>query len=177
MSRYLKGDHVAFARIYRRHKATLYRIAAAIVCSSSEAEDIVQETMFHVARSGHVRARWSHPYSVESWLKIQVRSRSLDYLRKSSRYSRRLKAYAGTVSSFYPPTIKCMTMSVQSELAALTPSQRDALLAMAVAGWSRREWSKCISLSEGRVARLISTARDQLRERLFCERRLAQPIR
>ncbi|MEO0460095.1 MAG: sigma-70 family RNA polymerase sigma factor [Myxococcota bacterium] len=177
MSRYLEGDHVAFAGLYRRYKATLHRIAAAIVRSSSEAEDIVQETMLYVARSGHVRARWTHPYSVESWLKVQVRSRSLDHLRKSSRYESHLKTYAGTAASVDLPRADWLTVSVLRELAALTPSQRDALLAMAFAGWSRREWSKCESLSEGRVVRLIGTARKRLRERLFCERRLARPIR
>lgn len=75
------GDERAFGELMRRHSALLHGVVHGILRSSSDADDVVQETFI---------AAWTHleelrdADAVTGWLVTTVRRRSFDRLRSAA---------------------------------------------------------------------------------------------
>ena len=69
-------DFRAMDRLFDRHTATLYPIAARILRDRSEAEDVVQDSWLQLWRDA--TAYDARRGTVEAWLRSMVRSRALD---------------------------------------------------------------------------------------------------
>jgi len=85
-----RQDPVAFEVFYDRHAGAAYSLAYRIVGSRTAAEDVTQEALISIWRSGarYDRARGS----VRSWTLGIVRNRAIDLLRKESGRSPKLAA-------------------------------------------------------------------------------------
>jgi RNA polymerase sigma-70 factor (ECF subfamily) len=85
-----REDPLAFEVFYDRHAGASYSLAYRIVGSRTTAEDVTQEALLSIWRSGarYDRARGS----VRSWTLGIVRNREIDLLRKESGRSPKLAA-------------------------------------------------------------------------------------
>jgi RNA polymerase sigma-70 factor (ECF subfamily) len=85
-----REDPLAFEVFYDRHAGASYSLAYRIVGSRTTAEDVTQEALLSIWRSGarYDRARGS----VRSWTLGIVRNRAIDLLRKESGRSPKLAA-------------------------------------------------------------------------------------
>ena len=85
-----REDPEAFAVFYDRHAGAAYSLAYRIVGSRNAAEDVTQEALLSIWRSGarYDRARGS----VRAWTLGIVRNRAIDFLRKESGRSPQLAA-------------------------------------------------------------------------------------
>ena len=85
-----REDPLAFEVFYDRHAGASYSLAYRIVGSRTAAEDVTQEALLSIWRSGarYDRARGS----VRSWTLGIVRNRAIDMLRKESGRSPKLAA-------------------------------------------------------------------------------------
>ena len=85
-----REDPLAFEVFYDRHAGASYSLAYRIVGSRTAAEDVTQEALLSIWRSGarYDRARGS----VRSWTLGIVRNRAIDLLRKESGRSPKLAA-------------------------------------------------------------------------------------
>jgi RNA polymerase sigma-70 factor (ECF subfamily) len=81
-------DASAFEVFYDRHSGAAYSLAYRIVGSKSAAEDVTQEALISIWRSG---ARFDRARgSVRGWTLGIVRNRAIDYLRRESGRSPKL---------------------------------------------------------------------------------------
>ncbi len=85
-----REDPLAFEVFYDRHAGAAYSLAYRIVGSRTQAEDVTQEALLSIWRSGarYDRARGS----VRAWTLGIVRNRAIDLLRKESGRSPKLAA-------------------------------------------------------------------------------------
>ena len=85
-----REDPLAFEVFYDRHAGAAYSLAYRIVGSRTAAEDVTQEALLSIWRSGarYDRARGS----VRAWTLGIVRNRAIDLLRKESGRSPKLAA-------------------------------------------------------------------------------------
>src|SRR3954467_15285832 len=85
-----REDPLAFEVFYDRHAGAAYSLAYRIVGSRTAAEDVTQEALISIWRSGarYDRARGS----VRAWTLGIVRNRAIDLLRKESGRSPKLAA-------------------------------------------------------------------------------------
>jgi RNA polymerase sigma-70 factor (ECF subfamily) len=85
-----REDPLAFEVFYDRHSGAAYSLAYRIVGSRTAAEDVTQEALLSIWRSGarYDRARGS----VRAWTLGIVRNRAIDLLRKESGRSPKLVA-------------------------------------------------------------------------------------
>jgi RNA polymerase sigma-70 factor, ECF subfamily len=88
-----RQDPLAFEVFYDRHAGAAYSLAYRIVGSRSAAEDVTQEALLSIWRSGarYDRARGS----VRAWTLGIVRNRAVDLLRKESGRSPQLATGGG----------------------------------------------------------------------------------
>ena len=82
LERAVEGDSAAFAEIVDRHHGPAYAAARRILGPSPAAEDVVQEALLQLWRSG---SQFSPERgSLRSWLLVLVRSRAIDLVRRES---------------------------------------------------------------------------------------------
>ena len=78
------GDQKAQFQVYRLYYKAMYNISLRIVQNPVDAEDIMQESFLSAFENIN---SWSGKVSFGAWLKKIVHNRSIDYLKKSSRYT------------------------------------------------------------------------------------------
>jgi RNA polymerase sigma factor (sigma-70 family) len=76
------GDHVAFGQLIHRHHSTLRRVASAILRSSAETDDVMQDAWLHVFL--HL-PRFQGTATFRTWVHAIVRNRAIDYRRSAQR--------------------------------------------------------------------------------------------
>jgi len=77
------GDHVAFGQLIHRHHSTLRRVAWAILRSSAETDDVMQDTWLHVYLQ---LPRFRGTAAFRTWVHAIVRNRAIDYRRSAQRH-------------------------------------------------------------------------------------------
>ena len=87
------GDPDAFEVVYDRHGGAAYSLAYRIMGNRTAAEDVVQEALLSVWRSG---ARFDRARgTVRNWLLGIVHNRSIDALRRNATHDRRRASAEG----------------------------------------------------------------------------------
>jgi RNA polymerase sigma-70 factor, ECF subfamily len=76
------GDHVAFGQLIHRHHSTLRRMASAILRSSAETDDVMQDAWLHVYL--HL-PRFQGTAAFRTWVHAIVRNRAIDHRRSTQR--------------------------------------------------------------------------------------------
>ncbi len=85
MAAYAKGDADAFARLYERHQAALYRFVRRLLGSAmaAQVDEVFQDTWLRVV---HGRERWQpQAAAFRTWLFTLAHHRCMDLLRKRGR--------------------------------------------------------------------------------------------
>lgn len=154
-----RGDHNAFARLYREHAHAIHTLAWRITSDTSVAEDIVQETFLRMLRFiGGLRA--GEP--VRPWLR-QVASRlAIDHLRRQRWHLEEMEEHHHTSPDTAPDTLSEAVGLMQ----ALTPLARSLVWLNQMEGWSHQELGQRFGRSESWSKSIVSRALKRLREQM-----------
>lgn len=124
VARAQRGDAVAFGQLVRRHHASVHRAACAILGSTFDAEDVVQEAWLHA----YLRlAQFQETSTFSTWVHAIVRHRAIDQHRLTRR--RRWHGPYAVALSADAEFLSCAPTPEER----LLDAERDARLAAAVA--------------------------------------------
>jgi len=171
-------DEAALAELYDRHSRLAYSVAMRILRSSSDAEDVLQETFVRVwSRAETYDARLGSP---AAWLTRIARNRAIDRLRAkrvregiSVEQGRGADGEAARVPE--PETRKTPEVVlhenatagvVRAAMAALPAVQRELIEAAFFEGYTHHELSTRFGVPLGTVKTRIRTGLTTLRDRL-----------
>ncbi len=170
-----RGDPAAFADLFARHEADLFRFARYLARDPDLAEELYQETWLRVARrlrDGDRRL----PTDVRKWLFTVAANLFRDELRKR-RVRRRidggsLDADTSTVgerATARNPEISeqiALREGLDRALGALSERQRTAFLLVHAEGFKLREVAAVLQVAEGTVKSMLHRAAAIMREQL-----------
>ena len=172
------GDLCAFNRIVSRYQNQVVNLAARMLGSRPQAEDVAQETFISAYRS-LARFRGGN---LRSWLLRIAANGSRDVLRRRRRRSESSLEESLESPSFQPvsddvtPEEAAQRSELNAELqrAILTLSfdQRTALVLVDVQGLSYVEAAETMEVSVGTVKSRLSRARSRVRDALMERREL-----
>ncbi|HMJ90683.1 MAG TPA: RNA polymerase sigma factor [Candidatus Acidoferrum sp.] len=161
IARSRKGDHEAFEALVRRYQRMIHALAFRMTGSSSDAEDVAQETFiaaFHELDGFKGDARFS------SWLYRIATNRCLNWIK---RIERRAHAYESWVNENKDASIgnddEVIAHAVQGALMKLDPQQRSALVLTAYENLSHAEAAMILGCAETTVSWRVFTARRKLK--------------
>lgn len=161
VTRARRGDHMAFGELVERHHSTVRGVAHAILRSSTEADDVMQDAWLHVYL--HL-SRFQGTATFRTWVHAIVRNRAIDY-RRSAQRRWRTDTYPSTVSIPEAP------FSGPSPEALVLDGERRARLTDAIARLPRRLreplqlWYRGHSFVE--MARITGAAVGTLKSRVW----------
>ncbi len=164
-ARVSRGDAGAFHQIVRATSPRLVRLAARILGSEEEAEDVVQEAYVKAFRS-LAEGRFDQRSALETWLYRIVSNGAIDALR--SRARRPLPTDhlpEGPWGGAGSPEAHVALRELDDWLADLPAEQRAALVLKAVEGRETAEIAEILGCSEGAVEQKLVRARATLRKR------------
>lgn len=161
------GDRAAFGALYDRYAGLLLALAARMLRTRREAEDLVHDVFLEAYR--HAGAYDERRGTVRAWLVLRLRSRALDRLR-SGAYSKVVSLDARTGApepeSHEDPSAAPDRATVRRALAALPSEQRVVLELAYFDGRSHSEVADELGLPVGtiksRLARALVRLRDEL---------------
>jgi RNA polymerase sigma-70 factor (ECF subfamily) len=166
------GDAQAFGELVLRHQARIHRLAAHILRSRAEAEDVAQETFIRAYRA---LARFDGRCEPYTWLYRIAVNLSLNVLRarKSRRVTTdaddpRLDAVTPEALTTADPRADAGRRQLYEALARgidrLSDTLRTTLVLVCVDGRSHEEASAILGAPEGTIAWRVHEARKKLRE-------------
>ena len=161
----MAGDVSAFRSIVEETGPRLLRLAARLLGSPTDAEDVLQEA--YVKAYGALRAgRFDQKSRVDTWLYRIVVNSAMDALRGRSRRRTapnelRDIALAGAPSA----EARVALAELDDWLAALPAEQRTAVTLKALEGMTSPEIADMMGSTEGAVEQLLVRARAALRRR------------
>jgi RNA polymerase sigma-70 factor, ECF subfamily len=169
VARIARGDERAFTEVVRRHTGRLRALIHRFVGETGEADDIVQETFWTVWRKAGTWKPGGPPFG--AWLTRIAINRAIDADRR-----RRVRRFFGldeaddvaddATSAEETATMRGELAAVATDIRALPPRQRAAILLAAGSEHSNMEIADAMGLSAGAVEQLLVRARRALRARL-----------
>jgi RNA polymerase sigma-70 factor (ECF subfamily) len=155
-------DPKAIEREALAHSGALYRLAARLMGSIAEAEDVVQEA-FIKAISELRRGGFRGDSSLSTWLYRVLTNVALDRLRQAKRQQANTPevSEASTAS----PDAAVALRELADAMKELPEDQRAALVLKEVQGLPTREVASILERSEGATEQLLVRARQTLRRR------------
>lgn len=153
MRRYQQGDEGAFETLYGRLAGPVESYLRALARSAAEAEELLQETFFHVHRA---RRTWDPGRSARAWVYAIARNVFLMSRRAAGRRARHeTTAPADLPDVPVPPEVESLADRelLRGALARLPADRREALVLHHVAGLSFREVGAVLGVS-GLAAKL-----------------------
>lgn len=161
-----RGDAEAFGVLVRRHLQAAYAVALARLGEPADAEDVCQDA-FVTALERIDECR--NPARFSAWLFTIVRNRALDHQRLR-RVRDAVPLDSVEVASPSSPGRDVedaeLGAALLRALTGLTPLQREVLLLFDFEGWSHREISEKLGISEGSARVHLHNGRKALRDRL-----------
>lgn len=161
----LANDSTVLAEVYRRHRAPMHRVAAA-VGGSADAGDVVQDVMLRLWASpdGFVPARGS----LRGFLTMRTRSRSIDMARsRTSRQARHVATGPDAAPSPAAETeaiVSLVRHEVHQLLDTLRSAERESIVLAYYGQMTYREVAASVGRPEGTVKTQIRTGLARLRE-------------
>lgn len=165
------GDIAAFEALFDRWFVPLLRYIDGIVRDSGRAEELAQDAFLRVHRA---RGRYQPKARFSTWLYHIATNLARNELRRPERRLRRVDEIPDRMLDDPDPAIdevveaRRRSQAVTRALAALTPSQREALWLSQVEGLPYAEVAEILETSIGSVKMLVRRARltlaDALRE-------------
>lgn len=165
-ARIAEGDVDAFRTIAERHGAALLAVARSVLRDEAEAEDVVQETLVKLWRSGE---DVSVPEGgIGPWLKRVARNLAIDRQRRARKFD-----VVEEVPDTVAPAVQQSEIEDRERKAAvdaaideLPDRQRSALLLFHHEGFSVAEIALSLAVSEDAAESLLARARRGLKARL-----------
>jgi RNA polymerase sigma-70 factor (ECF subfamily) len=149
-----------FERIVLPHARSLLRFALRLAGDSSQAEDLVQETLLLAWRGF---GRFETGTNVRAWL-FRILLNAFRQQRRKSEFSQVYESSIRAVPITPPPSDE--SVAVRQAFNRLGSDQRTVLLLAAVEGFTCREISEMLDVPTGTVMSRLSRAREAMRELL-----------
>lgn len=163
--RVAKGDVEAFGGIVRETQGRLFRLAARLAGSASDAEDVLQEA-YVKAFNALVDGRFDGRSSVQTWLYRIVSNAAIDATRRrKARPVRDADEIEPEADSSVDPEGRLALRELDEWLSELSVEQRTVLILRAVEGFSTAETADILGCSEGAVEQRLIRARANLSKR------------
>jgi RNA polymerase sigma-70 factor (ECF subfamily) len=167
------GDERAFELLFREHHKRLCTLAASILGSDAAAEELVQETMFHLWEH---RERWGGVRTTAGYLYAAVRNRAINQFWRDDterRWRRRVAQGEELVLVHAQPhgtdddvTSRELTDAIERAIAELPPRCRQAFILRRQQGLSYAEIARIMGITPKTVEVQIGAALRTLRKRL-----------
>ncbi len=167
---YLRGDTVAFERLFARHEAGLHRFAYHLTGNGTEADDLGQSAWLHALQSlssyaGHSSFRaWLHGIALNLYRdqrrKPKLPTVDLDPEQPSARVGSDPQQAAERREE---------VMGLYAALAELTPEHREVILLVKVQGFSYQEAATALGCPVGTIRSRVHHAMAALRAALVVE--------
>jgi RNA polymerase sigma-70 factor, ECF subfamily len=167
-----RQDPLAFEVFYDRHAGSAYSLAYRIVGGRTAAEDVTQEALLSIWRSGarYDRARGS----VRSWTLGIVRNRAIDLLRKESGRSPKLAAGGDEILERHAAEELTDTEAVRKETAQEVrgaikelPNDQSRVIELAYfGGFSHSEIAEMLNEPLGTIKGRMRLGMDKIRANL-----------
>jgi len=165
LSAHLARDSLAFAELFGRHRIQLYRLARRRSQSAEDADDAVQEAMLAAHRGA---GSFRNDAAVSSWLYRIVVNTCRDRLRRNA-IRPTIPLTDDTVVSVCDRTSEVETaIVVRQALLQLPPTQRSAVVAVDMHGYSVADTAALLKVAEGTVKSRCARARARLAVLLSC---------
>jgi RNA polymerase sigma-70 factor (ECF subfamily) len=161
-------DRAAFAQLVKRHQSAALRVAAVICGSTTEAEDVVQDSMVDLHR--HLDA-YRGTGSVRSWMLRTVANHAKNHVRSRVRRLRRDEHHARLHLRTADGADQATEVALEHEALAaalrrLPERDREVLACRFVAGLSEAETADALGTPIGTVKSRTSRALERLHEQL-----------
>ena len=162
------GDREAFAEIYRRYHAIVYRFARLMSGSTSIAEDITQETFVALMRDLH---RYEpHRAALATYLYGVTRNLTRARLRRDRRFVRLDDSGAAEMPGVQDPSSTLAGSRerdrVRQAIAALPSRYREVVILCAIHGLSYADAAAALRLPVGTIRSRLSRGRQAIASRL-----------
>lgn len=174
------GDRNAFGELVRIHHKRMWKVALHLLGTTSEADDVVQETFLRAFRAID---RFDGKSGLSTWLYRIAVNLSLNALRTRKRAAAvdiadpRLGSALASASS--DPADDASSRQVAAQLLealdTLSLTLRTTVVLVAIEGLSHREVGEILGCAEGTVAWRMHEARKLLKERLSDQEDQADP--
>lgn len=159
----IDGNTAAFRKIVLATNVRLVRVAARIMGSLEDGEDVVQEAYVKAHRA-LVEGRFDGRSRVETWLYRVVTNSAIDALRSGKRKPKEADVAAEpSWDGGQAAEARVALAELDQLLAALPPDQRAALVLKSVEGMSANEVADVMGTTEGAVEQHLVRARAALR--------------
>lgn len=160
-----RGETGAFSELVRRHRTRVYRIACAIVQSTDDAEDVVQEAFVRAYRAMH---QYNPNSEFGAWMRRIAVNCAVSKLRQQGRASQvaRQASRAGNPRPAPPPieqvTANELEGTIRGAIAELPLKQRLAITLFGLEDMNLAETAEAIGCSVGAVKLHLHRARRKL---------------
>jgi RNA polymerase sigma-70 factor, ECF subfamily len=149
-------------RLYRRHAASVYRYAHAVLGSSVDAEDVTQQTFLNAYRA---LQRGTRPRTAENWLLTIAHNEVRRHFRNTQARPLEVELDA-EISKPAPERSDPSVADIVRALQQLPPAQRSALVMREFEGRSYAEVAEIMDVSQSALEALLFRARRSLAEKL-----------
>jgi RNA polymerase sigma-70 factor (ECF subfamily) len=159
----IDGNTTAFQKIVLATNVKLVRLAARIMGTVEDGEDVVQEAYVKAHRA-LVEGRFDGRSRVETWLYRVVTNTAIDTLRSGRR--RPHESDVGIEPSWdggQAAEARVALVELEQMLSTLPPDQKAALVLKSVEGMSASEVAEVLETTEGAVEQHLVRARAALR--------------
>ena len=176
-----EGDEDAFRDIFHAYKKILYPVILSLVKVEADAKEILQETFLKLWLK---RATLTEIESPGGWLYSVASTEALMHLRKEARYAKRLQkvgaeAMAGQAANFNDIHKDFDTKEVRTLIAEAVeklPLRRRQVFQMSrLEGYSRKEISETLGISENTVRNQLTDAVEFIRDYITKNKSLYLP--
>ena len=163
MARLCQGDDSALELLIARHRAAAEQYARSLLGDAGEAEEAVMDAFVRVYL---LRERYQPAFAFRTWLRVLVRSRCLDLLR---RRARRPVPVDGPFAEGLAASPEALALQREERLRLwrrleeLSEADQRLLLGYAVEGRSYRELARALHLSLPQVRVRLYRIRKRLR--------------
>ncbi len=159
------GDRAQFRVIVEHTQRDLFRLAARVTGSLTEAEDVLQEAYLKAFRALS-DGQFDRRAGLKTWLYRVVTNTAIDSLRrKAVRPAGSDDKLESTVARTDDPEAHMALRELSDWLGELPPDQRAAVVLKSVEGLTTPEVAKILECSEGAVEQRLVRARATLRRR------------
>lgn len=158
LSAHTAGDRYAFAELFGRHHARLYRLARGSTSTAEDADDVLQEAMLSAHRGA---ASFRNDAAVSSWLHRIVVNACRDSLRRNASRPTDQLPDEGCPVADRTAGIETNLM-IREALLRLPVGQRAAVLAVDVHGYSVADAAALLDVAEGTIKSRCARARARL---------------
>jgi RNA polymerase sigma-70 factor, ECF subfamily len=159
-----RGDPAAFRRLVLATSQKLVRLAARVMGSLEDGEDVVQEAYVKAHRA-LVDGRFDGRSRLDTWLYRIVANTAIDALRAGRKRPKSLDTIPEpTWDGAGAAEARVALAELDSLLGGLPPDQRAAIVMKSVEGMSSSEIAEIMNTTEGAVEQRLVRARAALRE-------------